>query len=111
MSLNTPRSKCALVMAGGTGGHIFPGLALAQALRESGWRVHWLGTPTGMEAQLVSAQGFAFEPVQFGGVRGKGLQTLALLPRIGVADLVITLDSFCETYDRLWTTTSTRAIS
>ena len=80
MSLNTPRSKCALVMAGGTGGHIFPGLAVAQALRESGWRVHWLGTPTGMEAPIVSAQGFAFEPVQFGGVRGKGLQTLALLP-------------------------------
>ena len=80
MSLNTPRSKCALVMAGGTGGHIFPGLAVAQALRESGWRVHWLGTPTGMEAHIVSAQGFAFEPVQFGGVRGKGLQTLALLP-------------------------------
>lgn len=73
-------SRCALIMAGGTGGHIFPGLALAQALRAQGWRVHWLGAPDGMEARLVPAQGFALEPVQFGGVRGKGPLTLALLP-------------------------------
>jgi UDP-N-acetylglucosamine--N-acetylmuramyl-(pentapeptide) pyrophosphoryl-undecaprenol N-acetylglucosamine transferase len=73
-------SKAALVMAGGTGGHIFPGLAVAEALRERGWRVHWLGVPGGMEQQLVPPRGFAFEPVQFGGVRGKGLLTLALLP-------------------------------
>lgn len=72
--------KCALIMAGGTGGHIFPGLAVAQALREAGWRVHWLGAPASMEEQLVKPHGFAFESVQFGGVRGKGLQTLALLP-------------------------------
>jgi len=67
-------------MAGGTGGHIFPGLAVAEALRDAGWRVHWLGAPDSMEAQLVPPRGFAFEAVQFGGVRGKGLQTLALLP-------------------------------
>jgi UDP-N-acetylglucosamine--N-acetylmuramyl-(pentapeptide) pyrophosphoryl-undecaprenol N-acetylglucosamine transferase len=67
-------------MAGGTGGHIFPGLAVAEALRERGWRVHWLGAPGGMEAELVPPRGFAFEPVRFGGVRGKGLLTLALLP-------------------------------
>jgi UDP-N-acetylglucosamine--N-acetylmuramyl-(pentapeptide) pyrophosphoryl-undecaprenol N-acetylglucosamine transferase len=73
-------SPCALIMAGGTGGHIFPGLAVAQALREAGWRVHWLGVPGSMEAQIVPPQGFAFEPVQFGGVRGKGPLTLALLP-------------------------------
>ena len=72
--------KCALVMAGGTGGHIFPGLAVAEALRDAGWRVHWLGAPDSMEQQLVPPRGFAFESVQFGGVRGKGLQTLALLP-------------------------------
>jgi UDP-N-acetylglucosamine--N-acetylmuramyl-(pentapeptide) pyrophosphoryl-undecaprenol N-acetylglucosamine transferase len=72
--------KCALVMAGGTGGHIFPGLAVAEALREAGWRVHWLGAPDSMESQLVPPRGFAFEAVAFGGVRGKGLTTLAFLP-------------------------------
>ena len=72
--------KCALVMAGGTGGHIFPGLAVADALRARGWRVHWLGAPASMEAQLVPPRGYPFEAIDFGGVRGKGLATLALLP-------------------------------
>ena len=74
------KPKTALVMAGGTGGHIFPGLAVAEALREQGWQVHWLGAPRSMEHTLVPARGFPFEPVAFGGVRGKGIQTLALLP-------------------------------
>ena len=74
------RPPRALVMAGGTGGHIFPGLAVAEALRADGWQVHWLGAPGGMEARLVPPRGFAFEPVAFGGVRGKGLKTLLLLP-------------------------------
>jgi UDP-N-acetylglucosamine--N-acetylmuramyl-(pentapeptide) pyrophosphoryl-undecaprenol N-acetylglucosamine transferase len=72
--------KTALIMAGGTGGHIFPGLAVAQALRARGWRVHWLGTPGSMESRIVPPQGFAFESIDFSGVRGKGLATLALLP-------------------------------
>ncbi len=72
--------RCALVMAGGTGGHIFPGLAVAEALRARGWRVHWLGAPDSMESQLVPPRGFPLEAVRFGGVRGKGLMTLALLP-------------------------------
>jgi UDP-N-acetylglucosamine--N-acetylmuramyl-(pentapeptide) pyrophosphoryl-undecaprenol N-acetylglucosamine transferase len=67
-------------MAGGTGGHIFPGLAVAESLREAGWRVHWLGVPGNMESQWVPQRGFAFEPVEFGGVRGKGVVSLALLP-------------------------------
>ncbi len=70
----------ALVMAGGTGGHIFPGLAVAEALRAKGWRVHWLGNESGMEGRLVPPRGFAFESIDFGGVRGKGPLTLALLP-------------------------------
>ncbi len=73
-------SHCALIMAGGTGGHIFPGLAVAESLRAAGWRVHWLGVPGNMESQWVPQRGFAFEPVEFGGVRGKGIVSLALLP-------------------------------
>ena len=76
----TDKIKTALVMAGGTGGHIFPGLAVAEALREAGWRVHWLGAPGSMEQELVPARGFAFEPVDFAGVRGKSLKTLLVLP-------------------------------
>lgn len=72
--------KTALVMAGGTGGHIFPGLAVAEALRARGWRVHWLGTPGSMESRIVPQHGFALETIDFSGVRGKGLATLALLP-------------------------------
>ena len=74
-------TRTALVMAGGTGGHIFPGLAVAELLQRQGWRVHWMGAPTpSMESQVVPAKGFAFETVEFAGVRGKGLHTLAWLP-------------------------------
>ncbi len=78
-------ARCALIMAGGTGGHIFPGLALALALRDRGWRVHWLGG-TGaagrpsMESRLVPDHGFALDCIDFSGVRGKTAQTLLLLP-------------------------------
>ncbi len=74
------KQRTALIMAGGTGGHIFPGLAVAHALRERGWKVHWLGAPASMEARLVPPQGFALETIDFSGVRGKGLKTLALAP-------------------------------
>jgi UDP-N-acetylglucosamine--N-acetylmuramyl-(pentapeptide) pyrophosphoryl-undecaprenol N-acetylglucosamine transferase len=73
-------TKCALVMAGGTGGHIFPGLAVAEALRQRSWRVHWLGAPDSMEARLVPPRGFPLETIDFGGVRGKGVKTLVVLP-------------------------------
>lgn len=72
--------KVALIMAGGTGGHIFPGLAVAQALRDKGWRVHWLGAPASMESRIVPTRGIPLELVEFGGVRGKGLTTLLFLP-------------------------------
>ena len=72
--------KTALIMAGGTGGHIFPGLAVAEELRARGWRVHWLGAPGSMESRIVPQHGFPLELIDFSGVRGKGLATLALLP-------------------------------
>ncbi|SMB21009.1 N-acetylglucosaminyl transferase [Sterolibacterium denitrificans] len=69
-----------LVMAGGTGGHIFPGLAVADAARADGWRVVWLGNPAGMEARLVPARGFEMAELRFGALRGKGLLRKLLLP-------------------------------
>lgn len=74
------KRPCALIMAGGTGGHIFPGLAVAQALLDKGWRVHWLGAPGSMESRLVPQRGIQLETINFSGVRGKGLRTLVLLP-------------------------------
>jgi UDP-N-acetylglucosamine--N-acetylmuramyl-(pentapeptide) pyrophosphoryl-undecaprenol N-acetylglucosamine transferase len=73
-------ARTALIMAGGTGGHIMPALAVAERLRSEGWRVVWLGTRAGMEARLVPERGFAIEWLNFGGVRGKGPLRLVLLP-------------------------------
>ena len=74
------KQRTALIMAGGTGGHIFPGLAVAEELRTRGWNVHWLGTPGSMESRIVPPKGFTLETINFSGVRGKGVVTLALLP-------------------------------
>lgn len=69
-----------MITTGGTGGHIFPGLAVAARLMSRGARVFWLGTKTGMESTLVPKHAVDFEGIPFAGVRGKGLKTMLLGP-------------------------------
>ena len=65
--------KRLLIMAAGTGGHIFPGLAIAQTMQARGWQVSWLGTMHGMERDIVPKHRIEMDSIDFAGVRGKGL--------------------------------------
>ena len=69
-----------MIMAGGTGGHIFPGLATAKALRAQGYDIHWLGTPNSMEAELVPKHGIDISFIPVTGLRGKGIKHLLKAP-------------------------------
>jgi UDP-N-acetylglucosamine--N-acetylmuramyl-(pentapeptide) pyrophosphoryl-undecaprenol N-acetylglucosamine transferase len=73
-------NRTLMVMAGGTGGHVYPALAVADALRARGWEVFWLGTRQGLEARVVPKAGIAMVWVSMGGIRGKGLLKKLLLP-------------------------------
>lgn len=71
---------CIMIMAGGTGGHVFPALSLARLLQSQGYEIVWLGTRSGIEARLVPAAGIAVEWIDIGGLRGKGVTTLLAAP-------------------------------
>lgn len=73
-------SRTLMIMAGGTGGHVMPALAVADYLRNEGWKVVWLGTRNGMEATLVPKHGYEMAWINFSGLRGKGLLRPVLLP-------------------------------
>ena len=65
--------KHILILASGTGGHIFPGLAIAENMASKGWLVSWLGTRHGMESEIISHKNIIFNSINFSGIRGKGL--------------------------------------
>lgn len=75
-----PNSKHFLIMAGGTGGHVIPGLSVAKELLSRGHSVSWMGTQSGIEAELVPNAGIDIDYIQISGVRGKGLAGLLLAP-------------------------------
>ena len=79
-------SRPVLIMAGGTGGHVFPALALARLLREQALEVVWLGTARGLESRVIPAEGIPLERLAVGGLRGKGVLTWLAAPfRLSVA--------------------------
>lgn len=73
MEVAVSERKKLMIMAAGTGGHIFPGLAIAATMQKEGWDVTWLGTQHGMEGKIVPAAGIEMESIDFAGLRGKGL--------------------------------------
>jgi len=80
MTMPPKARKTIVIMAGGTGGHIMPGLAVADELARHGWKVVWMGNPEGMEGRIVPERAYEMAWVRFSALRGKGLLRKLLLP-------------------------------
>lgn len=80
MKMTMTKNKRLLIMAGGTGGHVFPALAVARQLQQQGWEIRWLGTADRMEAELVPKHGIEIDFIQVKGLRGQGLKKLLAAP-------------------------------
>ncbi len=87
--------SCIMMMAGGTGGHVMPALAVADKLRDAGIDVVWMGTKQGIEAQLVADAGYELESIRIRGLRGSGLMRKLVMPFMllyaGLQSLVVIL--------------------
>ena len=80
VSQSVSQIKTVMIMAAGTGGHVFPALAVAEKLREQGIDVHWLATRTGMEHRLVGAKNIPLHSIDIQGLRGNGIKRLIIAP-------------------------------
>jgi UDP-N-acetylglucosamine--N-acetylmuramyl-(pentapeptide) pyrophosphoryl-undecaprenol N-acetylglucosamine transferase len=78
--LSAVASRTLMIMAGGTGGHIFPALSVAEHMQAAGWTIVWLGSRAGMEARIVQPKGYTMAWIRFSGLRGKGFIPAAMLP-------------------------------
>lgn len=86
--MNSKKNKSVLIMAGGTGGHVFPGLALAEEMQQRGYQINWLGTQAGIETRLVPAADIPLHFIPVKGVRGKGIKSLLVAPLNIVSSIV-----------------------
>ena len=99
-----------LMMAAGTGGHVFPALAVSEELSKRGAVIHWLGTPAGMENRLVEPTGYRFHAIDMQGLRGKGVGRLLKLPVTLLSATMAAIKVTLNLVDSIGTSTTSPAL-